>query len=410
MVDFETTGFSPARHDRVVEVGVVRVDHRGAIEDHWSTLINPGRDIGATFVHGITAADVFNAPAFKQVAPRLIAAMGGRTVVAHNARFDLSFLRAELARAGIPLGADPPYLCTMEWSSRFLYGTSRKLADCCRLAAVANDCGHSAEGDALATAGLLAYYLSNCGEQPPWSSVLELADSYSWPSAVDTLDVALVRRSAQPPAPDDWLDKVTSNTARVADPVVESYVDVLERALLDGHLSAHEKHDLIEIAESLGLAREQLDAVHRLYLAALASAAWSDGVVTIEEQVQLTQVAASLAIPLAEAKQILVNAQGTRTTFEVPTLHLVAGDRVVFTGELSAPRDEWIARIAKLGLEHGTVTKSTRVVIAADPDSLSGKAAKARGYGIPIITELAFEAIVREIEEHRVARSQMLAD
>jgi DNA polymerase-3 subunit epsilon len=410
VIDVETTGFSPARHDRIVEVGVVQVDAAGAIEDHWSTLINPARDIGATHVHGITAADVITAPTFQQIAPRLIAAMAGRTLVAHNARFDLSFLHAELARAGMPLSADPPYLCTMEWSSRFLHGTSRKLGDCCRLAAVANDCGHSAEGDSLATAGLLAYYLRTCGSQPPWSAVLQHADGYPWPTTLSTIDVALVRRTAHPPAPDDWLDKVTSNAARVADPLVESYVDVLERALLDGHLSAHEKHDLIAIAETLGLAREQLDAVHRLYLAALASAAWSDGVVTIEEQVQLTQVAASLAIPLAEAKQILIEAQGTRTTFEVPTLHLVAGDRVVFTGELSLPRDEWIARIAKLGLEHGTVTKATRVVVAADPDSLSGKAAKARGYGIPIVTELAFEAIVRQIEEHRAARTQMLAE
>lgn len=47
-----------------------------------------------------------------------------------------------------------------------------------------------------------------------------------------------------------------------------------------------------------------------------------------------------------------------------------------------------------VGLELGTVTKTTRVVVAADPNSLSGKAAKARSYGIPIITEAAFERLL----------------
>ena len=142
VLDFETTGFSPAKLDRVVEVGVVEVDARGAIERHWGTLINPERDMGATHVHGITAADVFAAPTFRDVAPRLLASMAGRTVVAHNARFDMTFLTAELARAGYPVHREVPCLCTMEWSSRFLHGTSRKLGDCCRLAGVIGTSRH----------------------------------------------------------------------------------------------------------------------------------------------------------------------------------------------------------------------------------------------------------------------------
>lgn len=56
-------------------------------------------------------------------------------------------------------------------------------------------------------------------------------------------------------------------------------------------------------------------------------------------------------------------------------------------------RDEWIDRLTEAGLEHGGVSTATRVLVTADPDSLSGKADKARDYGIPIITEAAFEGI-----------------
>jgi len=68
---------------------------------------------------------------------------------------------------------------------------------------------------------------------------------------------------------------------------------------------------------------------------------------------------------------------------------------VVFTGEMRRPRTEREEACRIVGLEPGTVTKATRVVVAADPNSLSGKAAKARSYGIPIITEDAFERILR---------------
>ena len=143
---------------------------------------------------------------------------------------------------------------------------------------------------------------------------------------------------------------------------------------------------------------------------ALACAAWADGVVTMEEQFQLSQVAAALRIPQAEAKRILIDAQGEKAVFAVPSLDLRSGDRIVFTGELSTPREAWIARIEALGLESGGVTTSTRALVAADPDSLSGTAGKARKLGIPIVTEFAFEAIIADMEARRAARAQALAN
>ena len=53
VVDVETTGFSPDNGDRVVEIGVVYVSPRGEVQDHWSTLVNPQRDVGPTKVHGL---------------------------------------------------------------------------------------------------------------------------------------------------------------------------------------------------------------------------------------------------------------------------------------------------------------------------------------------------------------------
>src|SRR5882672_3596764 len=94
VLDFETTGFDANHYDRVVEVGVVLLSSDGYIEDEWSTLLDPGRDVGPTDVHGICASDVRAAPTFAAIAPKLLKDLRKRVVVSHNISFELRFLGA----------------------------------------------------------------------------------------------------------------------------------------------------------------------------------------------------------------------------------------------------------------------------------------------------------------------------
>jgi len=82
------------------------------------------------------------------------------------------------------------------------------------------------------------------------------------------------------------------------------------------------------------------------------------------------------------------------------TFALNHGDLVVFTGEMSRPRSEWEEISAGRGLvPHRAVTKKVELVVAADPDSLSGKARKARDYGIPVVTEDGFARMLGGVQE-----------
>lgn len=116
-VDVETTGSSPTR-ERVTEIGLVRVDVDGDATrvDEWSTLVNPGVPIPPEieWLTGITNAMVRAAPPFEAVAQDLIDRLDGAVFVAHNARFDYGFLRAEFARAGLAFHAKT--LCTVRLS------------------------------------------------------------------------------------------------------------------------------------------------------------------------------------------------------------------------------------------------------------------------------------------------------
>src|SRR5690625_4545417 len=97
VVDVETTGLSPAHHHRVVEVAVVLVDEDGRIQHRWDTLVNPQRDVGAADIHGLSAADLYDAPLFEEVAGDIVDLLQGRVPVAHNLSFDAGFLTAEFA-------------------------------------------------------------------------------------------------------------------------------------------------------------------------------------------------------------------------------------------------------------------------------------------------------------------------
>jgi DNA polymerase III subunit epsilon len=103
--DVETTGLV-ARIDRVVELGAVRFDARGRELGRFQRLVNPGRPIppSAGAIHGITDADVADAPRAEAVLPEFLRFLGepvATWLLAHNAGFDGGFLSHELGRAGL---------------------------------------------------------------------------------------------------------------------------------------------------------------------------------------------------------------------------------------------------------------------------------------------------------------------
>jgi DNA polymerase-3 subunit epsilon len=117
-LDLETTGMSPAR-ERITEVGLVLVDD-GQVVEEFSQLVHPGCPIPPeiTYLTGISNDMVRDAPPFGAIAPLLQDKLRGRLIVAHNARFDYGFLKAEFARLELPFVTKP--LCTVRLS-RALY-------------------------------------------------------------------------------------------------------------------------------------------------------------------------------------------------------------------------------------------------------------------------------------------------
>jgi len=115
-VDLETTGGNAA-YDRITEVGIVRIGADGWVKE-WNSLVNPECRIPAYIeaFTGITNDMVAVAPRFAEIASEVRQRLDGALFVAHNARFDYSFLRSEFRR--IDSNFTARVLCTVKLSRR----------------------------------------------------------------------------------------------------------------------------------------------------------------------------------------------------------------------------------------------------------------------------------------------------
>jgi DNA polymerase-3 subunit epsilon len=126
-VDLETTGGNAA-FDRITEVGIIRVTN-GELADEWSSLVNPDCPIPAYIeaFTGISNQMVAGAPRFAEIADVVRRKTQGAVFVAHNARFDYSFLRSEFLRVDMNFSAK--VLCTVKLSRRLFPAHARHNLD-----------------------------------------------------------------------------------------------------------------------------------------------------------------------------------------------------------------------------------------------------------------------------------------
>ena len=174
VLDVETTGLSGTR-DRIIEIAVVRCDTSGSIIDEWETLVDPGRDPGPTHIHGISAADLADAPTFADIAPELVDLLDGHMICAHNLSFDASFLFNEFDRTSVaqPTG---PALCTLELAREVLRDSGQRafsLAACAATFGIPHPDAHRALADTRVTAQVLAAMLAILHPDDPQGSLFD---------------------------------------------------------------------------------------------------------------------------------------------------------------------------------------------------------------------------------------------
>ncbi len=155
VLDFETTGMSPDRGDRAIEIGAIKLE-AGEVIERFQGLMNPGMRVNG-FIEdftGITNAMLVDAPACEVVMAEFADFIADHDLVAHNASFDRRFLDAELARIGCNYRGE--FACSMLAARRvYPHAPNHKLGTLVEYNGITNNgTFHRALADAEMTAGL----------------------------------------------------------------------------------------------------------------------------------------------------------------------------------------------------------------------------------------------------------------
>lgn len=406
VVDVETTGFLADGHDRIVEIAIVSLAPDGGVQDEYVTLVNPERDIGATRIHGITSGDVAAAPRFREIAGDVAERIAETVLVAHNARFDVGFLMAEFGRvaSGVPL---LPAVCTLRMArASKAAAPPYRLTALCERFGIALSSAHSALDDAKATARLFHLLLADA-RRDGRAALRELGCTglpvgrEVWPPLAKG-GAVLTRQSAHIRAEPAYLARLVTRLQPMAidqEPEALEYIDLLDRVLEDRVVTEQEQEALLATAAHWGLTQVRVLQIHQSYMEGVIQAALEDGTITQPERRDLERIGRMFGYESAALDEMITAARsGAGQPSPSRPARPMAGLTVCFTGESSCSLEgEPISRplAQKLATDAGmivksSVTKKLDLLVTADPDSLSGKAQKARKYGIRVVAEKVF--------------------
>jgi DNA polymerase-3 subunit epsilon len=271
----ETTGFPAGRH-RVCELTLCRLMPDGRSRVLFDSLIDPGRPMGGTAIHGLNEADVRGAPRFEDVAAEVVDALAGSVLAAYNVTFAIDFLRDELQRVGVDLV--PPHFCLMFLRSILGLGARCSLEEACRTHDVAFEAAVCSRADAQAATRLLGVLLARGDGVAP----LAFADLAA---RVDLPFTASLGGRPLPTAVELGVSGRSASRRRVVRSLGEGagehalrrYWNAVTVALADFELSEVEAGLVLKLQQLLGVSEEEVRAVHaRALVAALVSFAGDD--------------------------------------------------------------------------------------------------------------------------------------
>ncbi|KKJ00207.1 3'-5' exonuclease [Prochlorothrix hollandica] len=163
ILDVETTGVSPRRGARVIEVALLQVQGNRVVAQ-LDTLIDPQAplDPRAMAVNGITGGMLAHQPTFGAVLPQITAILASGLVVGHNINFDLTFLQAEYGLLGQSL---PPLLAldTLPIARKYYRFPRNNLQTIAQALQIKADRFHRAMADVQVTAGVFDYFRADRG-------------------------------------------------------------------------------------------------------------------------------------------------------------------------------------------------------------------------------------------------------
>lgn len=407
VLDIETTGFSPQRGDKIVEIAIVTTDVQGNIVDKYETLVNPNRDVSATHIHKITADMVKNAPYIEDIMEDIIYHLNNKTIVGHNIEFDLRFINHEISKY---LKKDIVIrgLCTLLLSRHLVPDLpARRLDAICEYYDIQEPEAHSAIGDCESTLELFNIFKSALIENVGFE---EFIQNFTYPvhfnNNIRPKNISFKRKDAfesiklEANRLFNLIKRLPSNPTDSLP--IQKYLNLLDEILADRIITEAETEILMDFIDEFSISQNQVIDIHNEYLRKLTRVYLLDNYLSDSEYSDLLKVSNLLCIRQDKLDKTIdfekAKIAKQQVAIEITEQPNYIGKSICFTGQLISKLegnliDRSLAQ--QLAMERGLIIKSgvsnkLDFLITADPNSLSSKAMKAKELGIKVIAEPVF--------------------
>lgn len=167
VLDTETTGFDPLSGDKILEIGCVELENHIPTGNIYHVYINPEREVpkDSIRIHGLTDEFLSDKPVFSQIITEFLEFIKDKTLVIHNAEFDMKFLNAELQNIGFK-ELENEVIDTLLIARQKFPGSPANLDSLCRRFGVDNS-NRQIHGALLDSELLAEVYLELCGGRQP---------------------------------------------------------------------------------------------------------------------------------------------------------------------------------------------------------------------------------------------------
>ena len=389
IIDLETTGLFPSKYDKITEISLKKVSKKGKLIDKYTTLVNPERDLGPTSLHKISNLDINNAPTFDEIYNYILWFINETCLIGHNVSFDIKFLNHQLNQQSSEVEIlEENTLCTLKFASA--KRIPRKLEGIQQLLRGNVDSLHSADNDT--------------------EVIREMFSQLSLTKWIDKQDFEFLNLSVSNPGEkievnrgegikslNGFFEKLIFESSKKSkdfeDYKLNKYAELVERAVEDKVVNSSEINELQEFINDNLISSEDANYVNKELFKNYCAIAYSDFIITEDEKAELKVLGKLLSIKDNDYDEILstVISEGTKPK---ETNENFDGMSVCFSGDINVlinnknytrKEIEQLAINSGLELKNG-VSKKLDLLVVADTQTQSGKARKARDYGIRIIS------------------------
>ena len=200
VLDTETTGLSPDKGDRVVEIGCVELINHVPTSNTFQVYLNPEREMdeGAQRIHGLTNEFLQDKPKFEAIAEDFISYIGESKIIAHNASFDINFLNSELSRLNKAKISQERVIDTLKIAREKYPGARNSLDALCKRFFVDNS-NRKLHGALLDSELLAEVYLELIGGKEPDLALAEEARTHKLPEKESIIKASIKRQNELKP-------------------------------------------------------------------------------------------------------------------------------------------------------------------------------------------------------------------